>query len=278
MSQITGQPALDFLSRLFPSGIADAELLAEVCPEGWESSPLWLAFHPGPERRYEERCAFMKNMERIKRTAEPGPPVPTFEEFLADEKEGRCSLGGPLEEWTELLGDCLWDTISNNHDLILASGEQVNFGSFRMVSALIDGFISGETLGDAWDCGDCMRFYMGTSFVSGRTDLRPVYRLIFKRLQALGCRWCYSFPQIYAMRFQKPEEAGDYDPSKGFAAEEEKRKQGDEDKRFQEQLDADVAVSKRKAWDEAPPQIVQAYQEVFGEDPSGWPPAMKSAG
>jgi len=31
MSQLTGQQAMDFLSRLFPSGLGDAELLAEVC-------------------------------------------------------------------------------------------------------------------------------------------------------------------------------------------------------------------------------------------------------
>lgn len=276
MSQLTDQQALDFLARLFPGGLGDLELLAEVCPDGWENSPLRLAFHPGPERLYDEHCAFMNNMKNFSRSPEPQELLPTYEEYLATEITGPPSLGGPLEEWTELLGDCLWDVISNNHDLILATGERVDFGSFRMVSALIDQFIIGETLSDAWDCGDSTRFYMGTSFVSGRTDLTPVYRLIFQRLRAVDCRWCYSFPQIYVTRFEKPEEAGDYDPSRGFAAEQERLKQEEEDMKLQDQLDADVVENKRQAWDKAPPEIVQAYQEVFSEDPVGWPPDIKS--
>ena len=216
-------------------------------------------------------------MERLKLTSAAGALVPTYGEFLATEKVTTHSPVDPLEEWQELVGSCLWDVISDNHDLILDTGELVNFGSFRMVSALIDQFITSETLGDDWDFGDCMRFYMGTSFIQGRTDLRPVYRLIFKRLESLGCRWRYSFPRIYAIRFEKSGETCDYDPSRSFAAEEEKRKQDHGDKRFQEKLDADVAESKRQAWDKGPPEIIQAYQEVFGEDPSGWPPDPKSA-
>lgn len=277
MSQLTDQQALDFLARLFPGGLGDAQLLAELCPDGWENSPLRRAFHPGPERLYEEHCASMKNLERFSRSPEPPEPLPTYEEFVATERKGPSFLRNSLEEWTELLGDCLWDVISNNHDLILASGERVNFGSFRMVSALLDLFIEGEAMNDSWDCGDCMRFYMGTSFFSVRTDLTPVYRLIFQRLRALGCRWCYSFPQIYSIRFEKPEEAGDYDASKGFAAEQERQKQEQEDLKLQKRLDADLAESKRQAWDKAPPEIVQAYQEVFGEDPPGWPPDPNSA-
>ncbi len=103
MATLTDQQVLEFLSRLFPDGLGDAELLAEVCPDGWENSPLRLAFHPGPERR----------------------------------------------------------------------------------------------------------------------------------------------------------------------------KQEEEHRRLQEGLEADVAEAKRQAWDEAPPAVVQAYQEVFGEDPSGWPPDPK---
>lgn len=278
MPKLTDQPALDFLSRLFPGGLGDADLLAEACPEGWERSPLWRAFHPGPERRYEEHCMFLKNLERLKDSIRPAQPVPTYEEFLANEEAAASTLGGPLEEWQELLGECLFDVISYNHEIILGTGEHVSFGSFRMASALIDQFITGETLGDAWDCGDCMRFYMGTSFRRGRTDLRPVYRLIFRRLGSLGCGWHYSFPRIYAIRLEKHGETGDYDPSRGFAAEEARKKQGAEDNRLQERLNADVVERKRKAWDKAPPDIVQAYQEVFGEAPSGWPPDPNSAG
>ncbi len=275
MSTLTDPQVLEFLSRLFPGGLGDAELLVEICPQGWENSPLRLVFHPEPERRYEEHCGFLKNMARLLPATEAGKPVPTYEEFLADEKHDRRSLGGPLDEWTQLLGDCLWDLLANGHEVILASGERVNFGSFRTVSALIDEFIEGGPLSEDWDWGDSTRFYMGTSMIADRTDFRPVYRLIFNRLGSLGFRWYYSFPRIYAFRFEKPEEAVDYDVSTGFATEQERRKQEEEHRRFQEGLEADVAEAKRQAWDQAPPAVVQAYQEVFGEDPSGWPPDLE---
>jgi hypothetical protein len=277
MSRLTDQQALDFLARLFPGGLGDPVLLAGVCPEGWENSPLRLAFHPGPERLYEEHCAFLKNWESLGWAKDRPTPIPTYEEYLATKEDGPPSLGGSLGEWTELLGECLWDVISDNHDVILEDGERVNFGSFRMVSALIDQFVEGRASSDDWDRCDYLRFYMGTSFVGGRTDLGPMYRLIFQRLQSLGCRWHYAFPRIYAIRFEKPEELGDYDPSRGFAAEQDRVKQMKEDRQLQERLDADVAKSKRQAWDEAPPATVLAYQEIFGEDPPGWPPDPESA-
>lgn len=55
MPTLTDKQAPDFLSRLFPNGLGDPGLLAELCPEGWKASPLRLTFHPTDEQRYEER-------------------------------------------------------------------------------------------------------------------------------------------------------------------------------------------------------------------------------
>lgn len=114
---------------------------------------------------------------------------------------------------------------------------------------------------------------MGTRLIGHRTDLRPVYRLIFRRIKRLGYEWSYHFPRIFAVRFRKdPAEESDYDPSKAFAESEQRRKEDEEDRKQQEKMARDLATAKRRALDEAPPATVLAYQEVYGKDPHHWPP------
>ena len=43
-----------FFDRLFPQGLAGADVLAEIAPSGWEQSRLLPCFHPSVEQRYEE--------------------------------------------------------------------------------------------------------------------------------------------------------------------------------------------------------------------------------
>ncbi len=279
MPTLTDKQALDFLSRLFPGGLRDPGLLAELCPEGWQASPLRLAFHPTDEQRYEEHLRWLKSpIHEISRRREglPDPeeePVPTFEEFLASEKPGPVFNSTDGQEFTELLGDCLWDILSNNHDLIDRNGDAVHFGSFRMVSGLIDDFLEDRAVDGNWRDGDHMRFYMGTSLIGHRTDLRPVYRLIFRRIRQLGYEWKYAFPRIHVVRFRKePTNPADYDPSEAFAEEEKRRREDEEDRKQREAMARDLAEAKRRALDRAPPAVVLAYQEVYGTDPHGWPP------
>jgi hypothetical protein len=40
-SELSDQEAFAFLGNLFPGGLKDAVLIAELCPEGWEKSPLY---------------------------------------------------------------------------------------------------------------------------------------------------------------------------------------------------------------------------------------------
>ncbi len=48
--------------RLFEQFFTDADsLLDTLAPEGWESSPLFLAFHPTPQQRYEEEVEAAKD-------------------------------------------------------------------------------------------------------------------------------------------------------------------------------------------------------------------------
>jgi hypothetical protein len=294
---LTPQEALTFLNHLFPGGLKVPDLIEELGPVGWGNSPLFACYHPSAEVRYEENLAFPRNLKRLAflgklRMADTTVPPPddqetSFEALLSadDYEEKNCSPQDAIEEPAELLGLCLWDVFSDNHEVIARDGRVVDLGSFRgsagVIAEFFDrspnaGYDTVEQSWGAWDGFDCMRFYMGTSFVSGRADLRPVYRLIFARLQSLGCRWHYSFPQIYVVRFPSPGKAEGYDPSQGFAAGQNLEKQLEEHKRLQDRLENGMAADKRQAWDEVPTEIVQAYQEVFGEDPSGWPPDLDS--
>ena len=296
MHTLTDTQALEFLEKLFPNGLADPALLATTCPDGWENSPLRLAFHPGDEQRYAEHVSFLKNLSRLrlgKRSAmgarrtwrnklninhssnfSPPEPIPTFDEFLK-KYPTTGEKPNPIEEWVELLGLCLWDILSDNHNLILPDDSEINFGSFRTAGALIDDFASGDLPSTGrMDSYGYMRFYMGTAMISGRTDLRPVYKLIFTRLKSINCRWRHSFPELHLIDFShlketKPE---DYNPSQALAEETEQKKKQAELRRMRQRIAKDTATAKSAAMDQAPPATVQAYQTIYQTDPLGWPP------
>ena len=103
--------------------------------------------------------------------APPEEPEPTFEEFLAKNpaENLEVSAGQAIDEPAELLGLCLWDVFSDNHQVIAADGRVVHLGSFRGSAGVIADFLEGpsgrEEMSDdgmwnAWDGGDDMRFYM----------------------------------------------------------------------------------------------------------------------
>ncbi len=231
------------------------------------------------EQRYEEHLRWLRSpihatSKRLKENKDSTPaPIPTLEEFIAKPKTSTRAEMTADGELIELLGSCLWDILSDNHKPVTKEGEPVSFGSFRMVSSLIDEFIEAGPLSEDWGQGDHMRFYMGSTFVRNRTDLGTIYQMIFRRLQLLGYEWRYSFPRIYAVRFDKESlDPADYDPSKAFAEEEKRRAEEQAHLIGQEQINRELAEAKRQAWDHAPPAVVLAYQEVFGKDPHGWPP------
>jgi hypothetical protein len=128
----------------------------------------------------------------------------------------------------------------------------------------------------AFDMSYC-DFYMGTSWIHGRTPFVPIYRLIFERLQALDYAWQYAFPKLGLVSFAKEEEPGaadwvDYDPSAAIAREEEKRAKEAELSRMKGELERWHQESLEAAKLQPPPETVLAYREVFGHWPCGWPP------
>ena len=290
---LSDKEAFDFLGTMFPGGLQDGSLVAELCPEGWEESPLFACFHPSQEQRYRENLDFSRNLRAVtagmrKRKAgdaEPAPEEPpmTYGEFLTkhSEESSRLADEDRIGEPANLIGLCLWDVFSDNHDVIAAAGRIVHLGSFRgsagMISDFFQGAAGGESDGEDWwnDRGEgYMDFYMGTSWMVRRADLTPVYRLIFRRLKSLGADWRYEFPRIHIFDFgnYEADDSLPYDPSAALQREEDRRKRAAETTRMRKQLDRDASAAMRQARTGPPPPTVRAYQEVYGKFPRGWPP------
>ena len=137
--------------RLFPEGFAGADVRAEVSPNGWEQSPLVACFHPSGERVFEERLQFHQNVAalRIAGSRRAGRaqvetealPAPTLEDVRRDAEPEPVQADAEL---TELVGRCLWDVFSDNHDVITADARVADIGSFRGAGAFLDGYLMGN--------------------------------------------------------------------------------------------------------------------------------------
>ena len=95
--QLSERECVAVFGRLFPRGLAGQDVIAELAPGDWAGSPLVAVYHPPEEIRarwYDE-------------------PV------------------DPQREVRELVGRCLWDVFSDNHEVIAPDGREVHLGSWR---------------------------------------------------------------------------------------------------------------------------------------------------
>jgi hypothetical protein len=259
-------------------------VVAELAPDGWEQSELLLVTHPTVSIRFAEATRFHNNIEhfisRRRKDDEKPSPAPTMEEIAASHKEEPVDA---MIECAEIIGRCLWDIFSDNHDVIAPDGRIADIGSFRGAGGFIADWLN-ETLRDPaksrWECQhyDYMDFYMGTVWNGSRADLSPVYRLIFRRLKGLGFEWRYSFPRLGVVWMGSPTEETPadgvgYDPSAALEKEQKEAKRREEFEKMQENLRASYNESVSKARALPPPEIVKAYMNVYGRPPEGWPPA-----
>jgi hypothetical protein len=267
--------------RLFPHGFAGADVLAEIAPDGWERSPLVACFHPSVERVFDERLKFHRNLEKLRRIhskrESAGDAASSPEPILDDvRREYQPHPVQQDEELTELMGMCLWDVFSDNHEVIAADGRVADIGSFRGAGAFLDEHLTASR--DGWHEGDYLRFYLGTIWIGGRADLTPVYAMIFRRLKTLGSDWVYHFPELGLLELTPPDaEAGlshaGYSVSEAAVTEMKAQQRRDEVQQFRADLADMNARAREEAMDHPPPAIVDAYRQVYGRDPRGWPPA-----
>jgi hypothetical protein len=266
---------------LFPHGFAGQDVLDQIAPHGWEHSPLLACFHPSVERIFEERLLLRRNLERLRRlrrrsvgsVADVSSPEPTLEDVR---KEYEPSLVHQDDEVTQLVGLCLWDTFSDNHEVIAADGRLADIGSFRGAGAFIDEHLTRDHEG--FREGDYMRFYMGTIWIGQRADLAPVYAMIFSRLKAVGADWVYHFPELGIVEFSSMDGASapsrpGYSVSQVAIAELNAQRRRAEVQKLRAELEEMNAHAREEAMDREPPAIVRAYRQIYCRDPRGWPPA-----
>jgi hypothetical protein len=258
--------------RLFPGGFAGTDVLGEIAPEGWEKSSLVRVFHPTLDQMFEERMELHRNLESFRLPGEAPTTAPTFEEIRAD-LLSRSRRVDPAREPAELVGKCVWDIFSDNHDATGPDGRVVDIGSFRGAAGFIAGRMNRVIQLARYGYLD---FYMGTNWIAQRADLSPLYRMIFARMRRSGLDWIYHFPRIGLVTFADPAEQDvpldSYDPSESIRIEEEKRQKASELARLQADLEEGYLESVEESRKSDPPLIVRSYQDVYGHLPRGWTP------
>ena len=117
--------------RLFPHGLEDCAVVKVLAPDGWDQSPLRLVSHPTAEQVYEESLRIRENLKSLLRNESESPEEDPSLTLDAVRREMIDRVPGSLEECADLLGNCLWDVFSDNHDVVTADGLLVDLGSFR---------------------------------------------------------------------------------------------------------------------------------------------------
>src|SRR5437773_12560836 len=102
-------------AALFPNGFASEDVLAEIAPEGWSQSTLRFVFHPTVDQVHLEAVQTHESLKDWlgKATEHAKEPQPTRERIAAEYQER------PIEverEVRELVGKCVWDICSDEHD------------------------------------------------------------------------------------------------------------------------------------------------------------------
>jgi len=155
------------------------------------------------------------------------------------------------EEVTELVGLCLWDVFSDNHDVIAADGRVADIGSFRGAGAFLDEHLTRGR--DGWQEGNYLRFYLGMIWTSRRAELTPVYAMIFRRLRSLAADWVYHFPELYLTELvpsdSGAEQSATYSVSQSAAAELKAQKRCAETPRFRAGVEETNARAREEALD-----------------------------
>jgi hypothetical protein len=147
-----------FFGQMFPDGFAGADVVREIAPAEWKSSPLFACFHPSPEQvlaellrmhRVSQELRALRCKNTLEEPERPDIAEPTIEQVLAEWEDQPVNL---TDEVTSIVGACLWDVFADNHNVVAADGRAVDIGSFRGASAFLDECVTG--LNQSWDGGD----------------------------------------------------------------------------------------------------------------------------
>jgi hypothetical protein len=254
---------LAFIFSDYPS------LVKHIAPEGWDKS-LFKKFHnPTAEQQFEEYKRITDNLARLSKK-EAGH----YDKTLVDiQNEYLDEKSKDPDECIDVLGNAVYDIFSNNHEVISSVGSAYDLGSMRGSGGFIADFLNDffKELNFNYDYID---FYMGSTFMRNRADMTPFYEFVFKKLKEKDCTWKYSFPRLYIMDFrhlkkeQTPEE---YDPQQAVLKEIEEKKDTERLEKIRQEMEEEYQKELEEAKLNPPPIQVQAFVNVFGHLPEGFP-------
>jgi hypothetical protein len=112
----------------------------------------------------------------------------------------------------------------------------------------------------------------------GRAGCSTLPARIAITLKAPGSDWVYHFPELGLLELTPPDaEAGlqptGYSVSEAAVTELKAQQRRAEVQQFRADLAEMNARAREEAMDHPPPATVDAYRQVYGRDPRGWPPA-----
>lgn len=283
-ARLTEEQCRELFQRLFPNGLDDPSLVQSLAPEGWENSPLALIYHPTTEQLYEETLRLRENLRRLRRT--PASEEESHITLDTIRREIPVEAPNPREECADLMGCCLWDIFSDNHEVRTADA-LVDLGTFRAAAGFIADVRHRSSNSEAGFAAhnDYLDFYMGTSMVRHRADLTPVYELIFRRMRQLGLDWRYVHPRLMAVDLRPLQEASKsehaseavrYNPTENFWREGNEAVHDSELAELRQNMDEAYRESVEGARNAPPPATVRAYRRVYRRFPAGWPPQVES--
>lgn len=245
-------------------------LLKRIAPTGWNNSEFKKFYHPTPEQQFEEDKTISENLARLSKK-----PVAPYDKTLLDFQKGYVEEEAKEpQECIEVLGNAVYDIFSNNHEVVSALGKVYDLGSMRGSGGFIADFLNSffEEFRFHYDYMD---FYMGTIFLRDRADMTPFYEFVFKKLKEKGCSWKYSFPRLYLLNFNEAKEeetpAEKYDPEEALLKEMEKSKENEKIEKMRQELDDAYLEELEEAKYKPLPKVVQAYKNIFGSLPEGFP-------
>jgi hypothetical protein len=253
------------------------QIMADLAPQGWPTSPLRRIFHPTAEQQFDQAVRRSENLLALlkKRASIEEPQTYRLEDF----QESPPDAGNPRDELSKLLGDCLWLVFSNNHAVVSADGRDFHLGSFRGSGRFIADFLNIHFPLSNGSQYNYMDFYCAGGFVFEWADTTPVFELLFHRLKKLGCDWEYYFPRlgivdVRGLRDEVDAQNSDpskYDPQAAMAKALEKQREKEEIDDLRRQFNAIYERELEEAEYKKPPAEVQAYRNVFGCLPDGFP-------
>ncbi len=170
---------LPFFQLMFPTGPAGSDVVERLAPEGWRASSLRFAFHPDRGRMTKEQL----KTEQELHGSRPGQAMKRL-------TTGRRAHASDEVECAELVALCFQNLLTE-HELLDAEGVPRWMDTWRGTGGSLADWVNQALNISRYDYID---FYMGAYYVAHRTDLTPVYELIFSRLRQIDWDWYYLDP------------------------------------------------------------------------------------